>query len=436
MAITNGQLYIRKRTLTKWLTLFIFIFPFFLSFFMDLFHFPGLTKYTIDVAWVLAFASLLLRKSFTFNRKITPFVVLITLWLIYVTIIHLFQYQSVFYYLWGIRNNFRFYVAFFAFALVLDDEDIGTCFQLTDFLFWVNGAVSLVQFAALGYRQDNLGGIFGVEKGCNAYTTILLAIVITRSIICYMEQKEKAWLCYLKCAVALLLAAMAEIKFFFVLFILIFVMSSLLTKFSWRKVVVFIVAALFVSVAGKVLTGIFGVEEQLTLERILNLVTSSNYATAEDLGRFTAIPTISERFLTNFFSKLFGMGIGNCDTSAFAICNTPFFQAHENLHYNWFSSAMLFLETGYIGLMMNLGFFAMCFLSAFKQFREEKTALYPKMGMIFAVICIILTFYNSALRKEVGYLAYFVLALPMISGTSTAANPIAEKRIPQNFRNE
>ena len=36
------------------------------------------------------------------------------------------------------------------------------------------------------------------------------------------------------------------------------------------------------------------------------------------------------------------------------------------------------------------------------------------MGMIMSIVCFILTFYNSSLRMETGYIAFFVLALPFV----------------------
>ncbi len=418
MEISNGQLTIKKHTLSEWLAISIFVLPFFFSFFLELLKLPGIVKYSIDVSWVLAFAFLFFRKNVLVNRKATSFLVLVGVWFLYVTMVYVFQYQSIFYYLWGMRNNLRFYVAFLAFFTILDEEMVAACLKFVDFLFWINTFVTLFQFFVLGYQQDYLGGIFGVTRGCNAYSSILFAIVITKSILLYMNQKEGMISCFLKCAVSLVLSAMSEIKFFFVLFVIILVMCSFLTKFSWRKVLVFGIMSMVIMFAGSILTIIFGSGEELSLQRIFELATASNYATAEDLGRFTAIPTISQRILTTWPERLFGMGIGNCDTSAFAICNTPFFQAYEDLHYSWFSSAFLFLETGYVGLFMNLGFFVMCFISSLKQYKEDKLSLFPPMGMVFAVICVILTFYNSALRKEVGYLMYFVLAIPLVTKPS------------------
>jgi hypothetical protein len=145
------------------------------------------------------------------------------------------------------------------------------------------------------------------------------------------------------------------------------------------------------------------------------LITAQNYSGSEDLGRLTAIPTISQRILTEIPEKLFGLGLGNCDTSAFAICNTPFFQRYSYLHYTWFTSACLFLELGFVGLSLNLLFFVLNFFNVRKMMHNGSASEeLCQMSMIMSILCIILTFYNSCLRAEVGYIAYLTMALPYI----------------------
>ena len=411
-----GNLYIKKRTFPEWLTCYIFLMPFLLSFFLDFLGAPSIIKYTIDLAWIGVFVFLFLKKRVSLERKIAPFTTFIGLFFIYLLIVYLFHFQSPFYYLWGVRNNFRFYIAFLAFALLFDEEDVDSCFKLIDILFWINAIVSFVQFFAFDYSQDYLGGIFGVEKGCNAYSIIFFSLVLSKSLLLYMNHKEEAWLCFLKCTIALIIAAMAELKFFFVVFVLILFISALFTRFSWRKFLLLLLSAILIMFAGSILTSLFGAGNNLSFQRILELSTATTYSSAEDLGRFTAIPTISKTILTDFSDKLFGMGLGNCDTSAFAICNTPFYQRYEGLHYNWFSSAFWFLETGYIGLTAYLAFFVVCLVYTVKQLKKgNRNPLFCQIAIIFSVLCIALTFYNSSLRMEVGYFAYFALALPLIT---------------------
>ncbi len=421
-----GKLYIKKRTIPQWLTLFIFVMPFLLSFFLDLLSLPGFLKYTIDIAWVSVCAVMFLRKQIFIEKKISSFALAFLIGFLYVLTVYIFNFQSPLYFLWGLRNNFRFFIAFIAFALFLNEDDIKTCFKFLEIMFWVNAFVVLVQFFILGYEQDYLGGIFGVGRGCNAYSIIFFSAIVGKSVLGFMNGDEKTVMCILKSGVSLIISAMAEIKFFFIIFVLILIMATVFTKFSWRKFVLLLVMAVLMLFAGSALTIIFGESERLTLEHIFELMTATNYSSSQDLGRFTAIPTISKTFLTDFKSKLFGMGLGNCDTSQFEIFNTSFFKTYEYLHYNWFSSAFLFLETGYVGLTMYLSFFVMCFVNSLR-LMKRKTAdtLHCQIAMIISVICIALTWYNSSLRTEAAYIAFFALALPLISKKQSQKNKIS-----------
>ena len=245
---------------------------------------------------------------------------------------------------------------------------------------------------------------------------IFFTIVVSRSILLYMDKKEKLWVCVLKCALSLVIAAMSELKFYFVVFAVVLLMASFLTKFTWQKFLLIIVSGAIIMMAGSLLTVFFGESSQLSLERVWELATTETYATGEDLSRASAIPTISNTILTSIPDKLFGMGLGNCDNSNFAVVNTPFYQMYSDLHYTWFSSAFLFLEVGYVGLTMYVLFFAMCFVFAYRMYRTGKAnRLYCQMAMIASVFCVMLTIYNCSLRLEVAYMIYFVLALPLIS---------------------
>lgn len=419
MKTIDGKIYIRKRTVGEWLTLYIFLMPFFLSFFIDYLKLPDFIKYTIDLAWVLLFAALIFRSKWQIRKRLAPFLVSAGVLAVYAFTVYLFNFQSVFYFLWGFRNIFRFYVGFWAFATFFDEEEATACLKFADILFWINAVVTLYQFFVLDLKQDYLGGIFGVERGCNGYSTLFFVLIVSKSLLDYMDEKEKAWLCLLKCAIALIISAMAELKFFFVIFIVILILTAALTKFSWRKVGLMLATVAIIAVANAVLTIIFGQNRSLTFEKVLELIFSQNYSSAEDLGRFTAIPTISKTFLTSIPEKLFGMGLGNADTSAFAICNTPFFQIYGDLHYSWFNSAFLFLETGYVGLALYLAFFVISFIAAVNAFKNKRgNLMFSQLAIIFSIMCVVLTFYNSTMRRECAFIMYFVLALPIMSAKS------------------
>lgn len=412
------KLHIKKRSVLQKLAYFIFVMPFLLST-LEFIGAPDFVKYSIDVAWVLCVALIFIQRKLKIDKKLLPFILFTFGFLLYTLLVYIFSYQSIFYYLWGFRNNFRFFFTFLIFCIVFKEEDAENCLKFVDIIFWINMAVSLFQFFVLGLEQDYLGGIFGIQKGCNGYSIVFFSIVISKSILKFMSREESALRCFSKCGMVLILSAMAELKFFFVVFMIILLLSTAITSFSWRKFLIILVSALLVFFTGSILTQLFGESSNISFSRIWELITSSNYSSTEDFSRFNAIPMINDTIMTNSAERLFGLGLGNCDTSAFPICNTPFYETYSHLHYNWFSSAFMFLETGYIGLSLYLLFFVLCFVVAFRQKKKPNSnKLYCNMALIMSVISVSLIFYNASLRNEVAYMVFFVLALPLINSRS------------------
>ncbi len=423
-----GVFSIKKRTFPEWLAYFIFFMPFFLSSLTDFIGVPGFVRYLIDAAWVIAIALLFLRKRVELNRNLLPMVVLMILFFLYTVINYAFNHQSILYYLWGFRNNFRFYFAFIIFCMLFTEDEVDFCLKFIDAVFWVNALVTFFQFFVLGFQQDFLGGIFGVDKGCNASSIVFFSIVVSKSILLFMSNKENFWLCFAKIAVTLVISALAELKFFFVVFLLILILASFLTTFAWRKVVILLFSAILMAFSGSILTLVFGEGSTITFEKILELATSDNYSSANDLGRLTGIPTISRTIFSNLSDRLFGMGLGNCDTSTFEIFNTPFYQAYGYLHYSWFSAVFMFLELGYVGLVFYALFFIFCFVYSLVNLKKSAKPLYCQLCMIMAVLSFVIVFYNSSMRTEVGYMMYFVFALPFIANVRSDASSVIDSK--------
>lgn len=290
--------------------------------------------------------------------------------------------------------------------------------QIFDKVYLVNFVVSLFQFFIMNKRQDYLGGIFGVDKGCNAFTNVFLIIMTTWHAVLYMNGKEKIWTCMSRCIMALVIGALAELKFFFIEFIIAFFMVAMLTKFSMKKVWISIGALLMVAVGAELLATIFtGDIWWLNIERIWQAATSkSGYTNSGDMNRLTAVPIAWNRFLDTWPRKLFGLGLGNCDRAdGFDFLTSPFYLAHKKLHYDWFSSSFMILETGAVGLGLYVLFFVQVFLSARKE--EKKNSAEPEIFQLaktMAVICPLLIIYDGSMRTEAAYIMYFVLALPFL----------------------
>lgn len=416
MSIEQSKLYIKKRSFSEILVFLIFIIPLVTQVFIDIFKPATVITFVIDASLVVFVIIMMSKKVLTFNRQLTAFSGLIILFLVYTLISYLFNLQSPFYYFWGVRNYFRFYVAFFVFALVLNKNKAETYLKILDLLFWVNALVCVVQIL-MGYRQDFLGGLFGVEYGCNGALLVFLIVVIAKSLLQFMNGVETITLCLMKSGVALIIAAFAELKVFYFVFIVLVVISTVITSFSWKKVTFLLVSGLLISISSTILVLMFdNFSGFLSLEGLIMQLTLENYASKNDIGRFSAFSSISERFLPAVSDQLFGMGLGNCDTSAIPLFNTDFYDSHSATHYAIFSHSFLFIETGIIGVIIYCSFFIICLVKAIQRLRlsDKNDKLFSQLAIVMSLMCFVLFVYNLSLRVEIGYLIYFVLALPFV----------------------
>lgn len=396
--------------------LFIFFFPAAQAFLTELLPIPDAIKFLCDGFLVLLLLKLFSQRFTKIDNYSMPFVVIVGLFFFITLFGYLFNYQSVFYYLWGLRNNIRMFVAFFAFAYLADWEDAKGWIKALDVLFVINFAVVILQYFS-GYGQDYIGGIFGTSKGCNGSLLIFLCIVFAKTILSFMRGEEKMSKCIFVSVASLLVSTLSELKMFFILFILILFMASFMTAHSIKKTLFFAFGAVLVVLFSTLLTVLYkDFTDFLSFDSLIKAFTDTGYATDEDIGRFTALPVISQRFLPGFFRKLFGLGLGNCDSSSLSMFNTPFFKSHQTVHYSYFSYAFLFLETGFVGLALYASFFVASFFVSRKLKKLEMADEFAcQMSIILSVISLILLVYNSSLRMEIGFMLFFVLALPIIS---------------------
>lgn len=408
----------KKRSQNERLVEFILFFPFLFAIFEQLFHIPNLERYLIDICWLLLFFKMFLSKNYNIGNQSKILKKWIICFLVFTAVIYLFQYQSILYYIWGVRNNFRFYIFFFGCIAYLKIKNIDSYLELFDKIFYINFIICLFQYFILGIRQDFLGGIFGVEVGCNGYLNIFQVIIISKSIIYYLNKKETLVKCITKCSMALVISAFAELKFFFVEFIIIVILAILLTRFTWRKIVIIISTIVGVSLGISLLTHIFpNFKEVMSIQGLLESASSDKgYTASGDMNRLTSITISNKLFLKTYIMRIFGLGLGNCDHSTFDFLSTPFYKAYNLLHYDWLSTAYIYLEMGIIGLIFFFGFFIIIYLVIATRIKENSTNIkYVQLAQIIAVMCIIIAIYNSTLRTEAAYMLYFILAIPFLN---------------------
>lgn len=423
------KLYIRKRTAPQWLVFFLLVMPFAFGLLIDLIGFPTFVRFFLDFALVGAFYYMCARFENRVRRLVAPVLVYFCLFGLYLLTSYLINYQSALYFIWGFRNNFRFFFAFLVFITFIDYDDAEQYLKYFDVLFWVNFAFCLIQFFFMGYKQDYLGGLFGVSVGCNVYLNVFLCIVTAKSIIYFLNKQEKIGTVLLKLAASFYISAIAELKFFFIEFIIMLCIISLITKFTWKKVGVILIGLAGVVVGISLLVQIFPeYVGQFTLELLYESASSDRgYTSSGDINRLSAISSISKMFFTQGYHYFIGFGLGNCDLSSFSFFNTPFYERNQTVNYNWFSHAFVYLETGYIGLILFFGLFVLLFILARKSYRSGYAdPLHCLLAMTIALMCIIMSFYNATHRSDAVYMLFFVLALPFISKKPKDVSPLAE----------
>ena len=412
------KLQIRKRSQSEWLLTYVFALPFAFSFLIDLLHIPSFIKYTIDFALALLLLLMYLNKRRVDYSKIAGIMKSIGFFLLVTLVGFLLEYQSIVYYVWGLRNNVRFFLFFVACALMMKRENADSCMQLMDSLFYINCIVSLYQVFILRVHQDHVGGIFGSTRGCNAYTNIYFIIIVTWHMLRYINKEETLPRFMIKCGLALVIAAFAELKIFFLEFVLLTVIVILITKFSVRKIWIIVGAIVGVNIGVQLIAILFPhFADWFNVDKILEYASSdAGYSASQDVNRLTAVTISWKRFLETWPQKLFGLGLGNCDYSSnFAFLTTPFYEKYRHLNYIWFSTSFLFLETGILGLATYVYFF-ICVYRAAKTVEKNGTQniVYCQLARVMALMAPVLIIYNSSLRMECAYMFFFVLALPFV----------------------
>ena len=408
---------IRKKKQPEWITLFVLVMPFLFFLLMECMYFPSLVKYVIDIGWLLLMFYLLRVKRKLPNAQAVGLLRISGAFFALSFVGFLFHYISGWYYLWGIRNNIRFFVFFFACICFIKEHSVEKYLKFFEQLFWINVPAILFQYFVLGKDQDHLGGIFGTERGCNGYTNIFLLIIVTYTILRYMHAEEKLFPCLLKCAVAMIIAALSELKMFYIEMVAVIALAMIVTKFSFRKVLITLAIVVGILAGIRLLIYVFPMyDDWFSLEKIWKSAASNTgYTSSNDINRITAVSFALKRFLPTNMDKLFGLGMGNCDYASFDFLITPFYRQYGRLNYTWFSSAFLVLETGLVGLVIYCWFFVALFFAAGKRNQERQApVVYCKMAQILSLMCLVLVVYNSSLRTEAAFMMYFILALPFL----------------------
>lgn len=304
-------------------------------------------------------------------------------------------------YIWAVRNTFRVFGIMYCCVRLLDRRDVFRFLRFFVVLFWINVAVCTYQYFILGTDMDHTNGLFGTGAGANAMTIIMMCFITVVYLFGYSAHKIKLSGLLMTLAACCYLAAIAELKFYFVVLVILVALNILLNSPTLRTFIVLIIALTSLLIGIGLLeaynpefTGFY------SFEGIVENNYEGGYGNSEGLNRLSAVKTLDDLFMDNSQKELLGYGFG-------AGQYTQFFESAlystwgETLHWTWFTDAAIFLETGYLGLSIYVLMFV---LIAFSSLHVPRSCSDDKWFLracaTVAVFCIILIVYNCSLTVD------------------------------------
>lgn len=329
--------------------------------------------------------------------------------------------------LWGIRQNFRYFIYYFSCIVFLQKQDIKKIFGLTGILFWISLPLCIYEALIVKYPVgtiigDYVGGIYYGIDGVNAPLNIVMIIYCTKNLIEYFKKRTSIRFIAFVLVAAIGMAALSELKIFLVELVIIALIVMIRSGKPLKSILVIIGGVIILGIAVQVFVQLNGrgrsyysADYFSVSGMIENALRSTGYDGNGDLNRFFAVQTLSDMFFRNdVLGKLLGLGLGNAEYSkSFGMLTSEFYENYNWLHYQYFSISFVFIETGILGLISYFMIFISGIMQGFRRIAKE--SFYGIFFFTMGVMMLILIFYNPSLRNEqCGFMLYFILAIPMI----------------------
>lgn len=319
-------------------------------------------------------------------------------------------------YIWACRNTFRLFGTLYCCVRLLEREDVIRLIKCFAVFFWINLAVCAIQYWVLGTGQDSTNGLFGTGSGGNAMMVIMMYSVAAFGLFGYVSHKLKLSNLVLILAACSILAAMAELKVFYALLIMLIGFLIIMKRPSFRGMAV-VATCIIVLIAGVSLLKAYNPEfsNYFSLKNILESSSKGGYSSEYDLNRLTAVIDLDSLFMNSEAKKAIGLGFGAGQYTQYF--ESPLYSMWgELLHWTWFTDAIIFLETGYLGLAIYSLTFLVIALQTLKMKAEVSADGWIVTACVsIAVLCLFLIVYNCSLTTDPS--CYFIgtlLAFPYI----------------------
>ncbi len=320
--------------------------------------------------------------------------------------------------IYGLHRYYRGLLFFFCCLACVTPKSIRKTIVLLKYIFWLNVVITLFQFIVGGYRRDFLGGVFGTKAGVNQYTNLFFVIISILCIVAVFTKKRQFSEVKGYILSMLLIAALAEIKFYFFEVLLITVLTFLFTKKDLKLFFLLIVFVVAIIIGYKILLTYFPEFSNLLLvivkgglEKLVDL--QRHYSNDYDIGRAVVFEYVNKNFFVNEFQKCFGLGMGKIASSRFV--DNSFFYVNKISHYDAFYFCYLYIEQGIWGFICFVMFLLSIFIIGFKHISKLTQKYTALLCILISVLMFFLFIYDMSLQGQMVFIAYWMMAAAVYS---------------------
>ena len=346
-----------------------------------------------------------------------PFIIFILL-IITVSVGALLNMVNPINFIMGFRSQFMPIVLFFAAASFLKIQDYVNIFRLMYKFQYLNLFCTLVQFFIYGYTSDlNNGALSG-----GGQQNIFCAALLTYYFFAFSVKKENIKNFLFVVISSILIAIIQDEKFIFIAFGINATYFVLSKKINTKNIITsaIIIASLFIGINN------LSEGQKQSFGSVENI---SNYAqkagTGYGLPRIGSAPIVSEILFDTPIKETFGVGLGTATESKSLFVDSTFFEEYGWLTYYLFTFQNVFVNTGWSGIILFVGFFISLFIYNYKckkKVPKNYKWIYD-VAMTFCLISIVIIWYGNALRVYCAVLPYIILGI----GASTTRELISTK---------
>ncbi|MGK4109386.1 hypothetical protein [Enterococcus cecorum] len=407
----------------------LMFFTMFSGFFITNFDVPASILYFEDVINIALILLNIKKMTKKINTRELRFIFLTLLFLFVILFfIGMIRDSSIIRAVWALRNWGRLFSFFFICITVLNEKMVERFINFIMIFFHINVLFIILQFMTkMVNSQDELNGFFGRDtSSINITMTIIISIIIISQYFTKKCTIGKLVLYSLEIFIVSILAELkAVILFWLILLLLIgFVNIRNSTKRMIKYIAIGLVMIVLSWIASMQLVKLYPeFSNFLSISKILeSTTTKGGYGHSGYIDRLTSIQIINQYFF-NFYGisyKLFGIGLGNGEYSTVASLVGPFYETYgATFGYLNFSSAIIYLESGIVGLTLYSVVFIRIIYERLlnicvRGYINADREYFESIGLGVAVICLIFIVYNNLLRTDASYLLAFFLAIPFI----------------------